>query len=556
MSIQQQQRPLDVEMHNADDETAPQNEPLSTKQVKNEAGGYTFVVDNMCRLKRFIVLGSEGGTYYAGEKELSQQNATCLMALIEEGKGPEAVEVIKEYSVEGRTAKQDPIIFALAMFARCSDLNTKRKAYEVLNDILRIPTHLFIFVENCENLSKPKTGWGRAHRKAICKWYTQKKAKNLAMHVTKYKQRNGWSHRDLFRLCHIKPDNPSVQFVVRYVVKGLTDELKKQASLPGVSQDISNVYEFLDVVERAKDMNEDELTAAIRGHGLVREHIPTDKLKSPEIWKALLEKMPMTAMIRNLGKMTSIGILEPLTDEADKVTTKLRDMEALKAARIHPFNVLVALKLYGQGHGDKGKLSWEPNSMISSALDDAYYLSFKAVEPTNKRFLLALDVSGSMSWGNCVGTPGITPAVATAAMAMVTARTETKHHFVGFSHELVPINIKKTDKLETVMQTISHISMGGTDCAQPMLYATKKKLKVDVFIIYTDCETHSGKIHPSAALKKYREQMQIDAKLIVVAMTSNGFTLADPEDSGMLDIAGFDSAAPQVIREFVMGGLG
>jgi 60 kDa SS-A/Ro ribonucleoprotein len=98
--------------------------------------------------------------------------------------------------------------------------------------------------------------------------------------------------------------------------------------------------------------------------------------------------------------------------------------------------------------------------------------------------------------------------------------------------------------------------MGGTDCAQPILHALQKKIKVDVFIVYTDCETHSGMMHPSAAIKKYRSEMQIDAKLIVVAMTSNGFSLADPEDSGMLDIAGFDSAAPQIIREFVMGGLG
>ena len=30
-------------------------------------------------------------------------------------------------------------------------------------------------------------------------------------------------------------------------------------------------------------------------------------------------------------------------------------------------------------------------------------------------------------------------------------------------------------------------------------------------------------------------------------MTSNGFTLADPDDPGMLDMAEFDSAAPEVI---------
>ena len=95
--------------------------------------------------------------------------------------------------------------------------------------------------------------------------------------------------------------------------------------------------------------------------------------------------------------------------------------------------------------------------------------------------------------------------------------------------------------------------MGGTDCAQPMIYAKKKKLKVDVFIVYTDCETWAGRIHPSEALKRYRASSGIDAKLIVCAMTSNGFTLADPEDRGMLDMAGFDAAAPDVIKQFVLG---
>ena len=97
--------------------------------------------------------------------------------------------------------------------------------------------------------------------------------------------------------------------------------------------------------------------------------------------------------------------------------------------------------------------------------------------------------------------------------------------------------------------------MGNTDCAQPMLYAHKKNLKVDTFIIYTDCETWCGKIHPDQALRKYRKASGIDAKLIVVAMTSNGFTLADPNDAGMLDMVGFDSAAPEIIRQFVLGEI-
>lgn len=97
--------------------------------------------------------------------------------------------------------------------------------------------------------------------------------------------------------------------------------------------------------------------------------------------------------------------------------------------------------------------------------------------------------------------------------------------------------------------------MGGTDCAQPMLYAKQKKLPVDVFIVYTDCETWTGKIHPSQALTQYRKAMGIDARLIVCAMTANEFTLADPNDAGMLDMAGFDSAAPEIIRTFALGEI-
>lgn len=102
---------------------------------------------------------------------------------------------------------------------------------------------------------------------------------------------------------------------------------------------------------------------------------------------------------------------------------------------------------------------------------------------------------------------------------------------------------------------LMQIPMGNTDCAQPMIYAKQKKLKVDVFIVYTDNETWAGKIHPSKALQQYRRAMEIDARLIVCAMSATSFTIADPSDAGMLDIAGFDSAAPEIIRTFAMGEI-
>ena len=118
-----------------------------------------------------------------------------------------------------------------------------------------------------------------------------------------------------------------------------------------------------------------DLTETIEVHVLVMSSY--NLYLSVQVWAALLENMPMTAMIRNLGKMSAIGLLKPLSNHADIVCKRLKDETLLRKARIHPFNVLVALKTYESGKGDKGKLTWEVNQTIVGALDDAFYKSFK-----------------------------------------------------------------------------------------------------------------------------------------------------------------------------------
>ena len=115
-------------------------------------------------------------------------------------------------------------------------------------------------------------------------------------------------------------------------------------------------------------------------------------------------------------------------------------------------------------------------------------------------------------------------------------------------------DLSPRQRLDDVMKRISGLDFGGTDCALPMLEALNHQWPIDLFVIYTDSETWAGRIHPSQALREYRERMGIPAKLVVVGMASNGFTIADPADAGMLDVVGFDPAVPQVIADFATGG--
>ena len=203
--------------------------------------------------------------------------------------------------------------------------------------------------------------------------------------------------------------------------------------------------------------------------------------------------------------------------------------------------------------------------MKRDALDAAFYATFSNVEPCRKPVLLALDVSGSMAASNIAGSC-ITAREGSAAMALITAATEPEHEIIGFSAPtrggyggmhgggepgITRVNVSPRMRLAEVIKRIEGIPMGGTDCALPMLWAARNKLNVEGFVTYTDSETWAGNIHPAQALRQYRDEFVSDAKAIVVGMISNGFTLADPNDRGMLDVVGFDTSAPAVIADFV-----
>lgn len=81
---------------------------------------------------------------FLGDKQLGLENGQSILALISAGRGLEALETIKTFSLEGRTAKQNTIMFALALCAKSNNLEVKRAAYASVNDICRIPTHLFM----------------------------------------------------------------------------------------------------------------------------------------------------------------------------------------------------------------------------------------------------------------------------------------------------------------------------------------------------------------------------------------------------------------------------
>lgn len=531
----------------------PQTRPILGRQsemVTNNAGGVVFASSPLQRFRRFLILGSEGPTYYASSQKLPNENAKSTIELFKSADGPLAVLTLADVSNEGLAPKVSPSLFALALALSYGSRATKRVAIKIFNSVVRTHSHLLEFVSYADSMR----GWGRLMRETVANWYNSKTPNDLAYQVVKYRNRNTWTTRDVLRMAHPCPVSSEHNAVFGWAVNG---EIKENVSYP----------EIINGFEAAKKSSRPNCSL-IEEYGLTHEMVPNTWLGEPDIWRKMLTKMPLTAMIRNLGKMTNIGLFTPMGGAEKLVVSRLSDEEYIQKSRVHPFSILLASTTYASGHGVRGSLNWSPNQAIVRALDKAFYLAFKNIVPTGKNYYLALDVSGSMS--ALINNTSLSCREASAAFAMAIARTEKNWYAAGFaaaasgklggqwSHDtsrLLPLNIRPEASLASVCTAMQKIPMGGTDCALPMLDALEKKIFVDTFIVFTDSETWAGNIHPVQALKKYRKAMNPNAKLVVMGMISNQFTIADPKDPGMLDIVGLDSSAPQLIANFTRGDV-
>ena len=548
-----------------------QRERADERQVVNGAGGYVYEVGKADRLRRFLVLGTEGGTFYMKQAALTKENAQFLLAYAVED--PTAYwEVLQEANDKNIAPRHSTLLFALAVLHSNTPAPTsngtgkfRKDGSEIKDYVLhpvdvaikegftgfvRTATHLFEFIDYATMFR----GWGLGLRTLITNWYLTKSPDRLAYQVVKYRERGGWSHRDVLR--KVRPTRPAderLRSVIDYAVNGWP----KDGNGTGLS-----------VIDQFEAIKVGGITAK-GADALPWEAMPTEALTDPNTWFSLLQggRLPFTAMLRNLGRMTSIGVFNR-TGAVQMVLRTLDDDEAIRNARIHPFNALTALKTYKSGTGFRGSLSWTPNTAIIDALDGLFYKAFGNVEPTGRGTLIALDVSASM--GAALMNSNVTAYEGSAAMALATIAadphtTDTvaftqdgwsmggRSRLGGWGSGITEMNISPRQRLDDVIRSMKDLRMGGTDCALPILWAHTDKRAYDAFVVITDNETWAGAVQPMEALRQYRKDINPGARLIVVGMTSTGFTIADPQDAGTLDVVGFDASAPSLISNFIAG---
>ena len=669
--------------------TIPQTCKIDIDQVLNCSGGYVWKLSTIEHVNRYLVLGGakDMGNYYRQADDVSHE---CALSVLQMIRSPDAsqfiqlCDLLKAVSVGGRAPKQEPVLLSVAaaiVFAK--NAQEKEIAFETAKACIRIPTHMFMLAGFVRDLSmaKPQNkgkGWGTGFRRTMAHYYLSHTGRELAFHMTKYQNREGWTHADMIRMLHINPttladDGARLMFdyvMMKYARKSKTPSEKTLANLasqkvaitpnpfkpltkaefveklnaistpqiptsasiaiaapvataqktgsqtvaskvagfvsaltsvmPSAAavtaskpaaqaeddtfvliseeddeagssqkkkgssssqsqlQQVAYLLKHLHAIHEAGEKKDVPLACAlIRSGRLVREHVPTTLFGSKEIWLTLLETMPLEALLRNLGKLTQIGVA---AEKHREIVARLVNQTEVLKARIHPIKVLVASKVYTNGCGDSGSLTWTPNAYIGVALTDLFRISYGAVTPTGKRIMLGIDVSGSMS-SPVLGSKVLSCRDASIAMALLYLETEKNVSAVAFSETLTDLiapskfQLRRGMTLQQALAATNGMNFSATDCVLPIQHAIRCKLPIDAFIIITDNETYAPNEHPQNALIRYREVMGIEAKLIVLGMTGNCFTIVNPNDRNTLNLAGFDTSTPEIASMFMRGEI-
>jgi 60 kDa SS-A/Ro ribonucleoprotein len=541
-------------------QATPQSVQAHPAQVRNNAGGWAFQASDETRVHRFLTIGTTGGTFYTDERKATRDNGELVIEFAR-ANASRLVQMATEVSVAGRAPRNQQAILALMAAMALGDTEGRRAAALAFNDVVRTGTHLFTAARYAEQFR----GWGRIMRRAFAHWYLDKDAERLAYQLVKYRQRDGWAHLDVVRSAsyfmarHPQLVDQAHRDLFNWLAKGVTerDELPKWIV----------AYERAREIERSSERGGAKTAAYVRlieeYPGLPWEALPDEATSQADVNRALIEAgMPVTALIRNLPKLTRLGVIAPMSTHLRLVTERLTDAELLRKGRVHPLALMVAAKVYASGRSEKGDSRWTPVPQVSDALSGGFYLAFPAVEPSGKRVMEALDVSGSMTSsaaGYCLSAREVV-----AGMALVTMNTEPAWGVYGFSTEFMPLQLSPGMRLDAAMRYMSRLPFGGTDASLPMQWAAQTRTEVDVFRISTDYETWAGRMHPHEALEAYRQKMGINARMQMVAVAPNEYSFWQQRnpvpgsiatDLGVLDVSGFDTDVPVLLANHARGDI-
>jgi len=502
-------------------------QPYKENMVLNAEGAYVFPESELLTFKKYLVLGAVS-TYYS----LEARQASRFIRLTEGGLNHKEqaslfLFMIKNAYKHSIFIKPDYTLFALAVACNSSIPDIRKEAIAYIPEI-RTASHFLMFIFYLKQIR----GTGQAVKRAVADWYNTRSTAQLTYQMVKYPERNDVSHKLVFTTYHpkLKDEHQDIVRYHMYTDTGNNDLLEHIFALKDASLTEAELIDLIDTLYNVFDFT------------VTHDMLTPEQKKYPRVWMTLAHSMPYGALIRNLSTMSRVGCFEN-KDFLEIMIDHITNTKRIKNVHMHPYHIFKALMVYKSAKGRHS--TWHVYPKIVRALNEAVGISQQHYKPTGKRLCVGFDISASMGWNN----GPLTCYEMEAFIGKLLLEKEKTTAYM-FSHYLMPVEEDVYNfsyyNFATYLQNQLH---GATNPGLLFEKAIEYNTYYDAFVVFTDSEVNTGH-HVMQLFDTYRQMINPDAKLIIMAMAPNEYNLADIRDPAVFVLPGIDD--PVVLETILL----
>ena len=275
---------------------------------------------------------------------------------------------------------------------------------------------------------------------------------------------------------------------------------------------------------------------------------------SKEQWAGIGRKAGWHMLRMNLNTFARHGAFE-VEGFAEHVAERLRDAEAIRRARVFPYQLMAAYAAAGEG----------VPAGVREALQDAMEIAVGNVPAVGGRVVVCPDVSGSMGSPVTGYRKGATSTVRCIDVAALVAaaflRQNREARVMPFEQDVVDVRLNPRDSVMTNAAKLAGVGGGGTNCSAPVLRLAKEKARIDLLVFVSDNESWvdakaagragTGLMQAFGMLKAINPGL----RMVCIDIQPYGTSQAVERDD-ILNVGGFSDAVFEMIGRFVDGTLG
>lgn len=489
----------------------------------NEARGTAYKLSPKAALAQYSATGCFSNTFYADasaqlEKVLALANET------------DAKFVAKTaiYAREKGFMKDMPALLVAVLSTKDKELFEK-----VFPRVIDNGKMLRNFVQIMRSGAVGRKSLGSLPKRMVREWFETRKAETI------FKQSVGQSpsFADVLKMVHPKPKDVEHESLYGYFI--------------------------------GREINADKLPAIVKayekfknGDALEVPNVPFQMLTALPIstneWTTIARNAAWQMTRMNLNTFQRHGVFQS-AEMVELIANRLRDAEAIKRAKVFPYQLLTAYKM--------AEANAEMPRAITEALQDAMEIATENVPEINGKIYVFPDISGSMHSPVTGYRKGATSAVrcidAAALIAACVLRKNPSAEVIPFESKIVKVALNPRDSIMTNAQKLANLPAGGTNCSAPLRELNRHKSKGDLLIYVSDNESwidspNHGRFGGSGTetMKQWNEfkSRNTDAKLVCIDIQPYAHTQAKTR-ADILNVGGFSDQVFNLVTEFANGNL-